>query len=181
LVDGGRQRILSLGLITPGRSRKLTSGFVAKRHVATISGAYAGPTGSSARVANGPANRGRGLLHCHVRRTGVKRIPYYFHLGCPFNRSWGSASKGGSSKVAPSWADVHVVSAGTAFGLSVQAVCISREPSLKLPKRLRVVGAGMATFHCPAYAQLRLNGYPRLPLSFGCALHSYAGSFRAIA
>src|SRR5208337_4027812 len=31
----------------------------------------------------------------------------------------------------------------------VQAVCISREPSLKLPKRLRVVGAGMGTFHCP--------------------------------
>ena len=50
--------ILSLGLITPGRSRKLTSGFVAMRPVATISGACAGPTGSSARVANGPANRG---------------------------------------------------------------------------------------------------------------------------
>src|ERR1700733_2531225 len=43
----------------------------------------------------------------------------------------------------------------------VQAICISREPSPKLPKRLRVVNAGMGTFHCPSLAQLRLNGYPR--------------------
>src|SRR5271166_3400069 len=47
----------------------------------------------------------------------------------------------------------------------VQAVCISREPSPKLPKRLRVVDAGMGTFHCPSLAQLRLNGYPRTQLS----------------
>src|ERR1700688_3522142 len=44
----------------------------------------------------------------------------------------------------------------------VQAICISREPSPKLPKRLRVVNAGMGTFHCPSLAQLRLNGYPRV-------------------
>jgi cation diffusion facilitator CzcD-associated flavoprotein CzcO len=31
-------------------------------------------------------------------------------LGYPFNRSWGFASKGGSAEVAPSWADVRVVS-----------------------------------------------------------------------
>jgi hypothetical protein len=29
-----------------------------------------------------------------------------------------------------------------------QAVCISREPSLKFPKGLRVVGPGVGTFHC---------------------------------
>ena len=44
----------------------------------------------------------------------------------------------------------------------VQAICISREPSPKLPKRLRVVNAGMGTFHCPSLAQLRLNGSPEL-------------------
>src|SRR5271157_4745558 len=30
----------------------------------------------------------------------------------------------------------------------VQAVCISREPSLKFSKRLRVVGADTGAFHC---------------------------------
>jgi hypothetical protein len=47
----------------------------------------------------------------------------------------------------------------------VQAVCISPEPSPKLPKRLGVVGAGQRTFHCPRLVELRLNGYPRAPLS----------------
>ena len=42
-----------------------------------------------------------------------------------------------------------------------QVVCISPEPSPKLPKRLGVVGAGQRTFHCPRLVQLRLNGYPR--------------------
>src|SRR6478752_7947790 len=42
----------------------------------------------------------------------------------------------------------------------VQAVCISPEPSPKLPKRLGVVGAGQRTFHCPRLVELRLNGYP---------------------
>ncbi|MGF6413377.1 hypothetical protein OKW37_005112 [Paraburkholderia sp. MM5482-R2] len=32
----------------------------------------------------------------------------------------------------------------------VQAVCISREPGLKLPKGLRVVDAGVGAFHCPS-------------------------------
>src|SRR6185437_11933808 len=45
-----------------------------------------------------------------------------------------------------------------------QAVCISPEPSPKLPKRLGVVGAGQRTFHCPRLVQLRLNGYPRAVL-----------------
>ena len=38
------------------------------------------------------------------------RCRYYAALGYPFNRSWGFASKGGSAEVAPSWADVRVVS-----------------------------------------------------------------------
>src|ERR1700692_3761966 len=43
----------------------------------------------------------------------------------------------------------------------VQAVCISREPSLKLPKGLRVVGAGVGTFHCPSLRSTPVKWTPR--------------------
>ena len=43
----------------------------------------------------------------------------------------------------------------------VQAVCISREPSLKLPRRLRVVDAGMGTFHCPSPRSTPVKWIPR--------------------
>src|SRR5271168_4200931 len=42
-----------------------------------------------------------------------------------------------------------------------QVVCISREPSLKLPKRLRVVGAGMWTFHCPSLRSTPVKWIPQ--------------------
>src|SRR5271166_1960060 len=42
-----------------------------------------------------------------------------------------------------------------------KVVCISREPSLKLPKRLRVVGAGMGTFHCPNLRPTPVKWIPR--------------------
>ena len=38
------------------------------------------------------------------------RCRYYAALGYPFEPTWGFASKGGSAEVAPSWADVRVVS-----------------------------------------------------------------------
>ena len=41
-----------------------------------------------------------------IRQIGLKP-----GLGYPFNRTWRFVSKGGSAKVAPSWADVRVVSA----------------------------------------------------------------------
>jgi hypothetical protein len=43
----------------------------------------------------------------------------------------------------------------------VQAVCISREPSLKFPKRLRVVDAGMGTFHCPSLRSTPVKWIPQ--------------------
>src|SRR5271165_6588743 len=42
-----------------------------------------------------------------------------------------------------------------------KVVCISREPSLKRPKRLRVVGAGMGTFHCPNLRPTPVKWIPR--------------------
>src|ERR1019366_4279878 len=52
------QKILPLGLFTPGRFKRLTSGFVATLHAANISGACAGRAVSYARIAGGPASRG---------------------------------------------------------------------------------------------------------------------------
>ena len=52
------QEILFLELITPGRSKRLTSGSAAMLHAASISGACAGRTGSYARAAGGPVSRG---------------------------------------------------------------------------------------------------------------------------
>src|SRR5664279_4854851 len=43
----------------------------------------------------------------------------------------------------------------------VQAVCISREPSLKLPKRLRVVAAGVGTFHRPSLRSTPVKWIPQ--------------------
>src|SRR5208337_4479187 len=43
----------------------------------------------------------------------------------------------------------------------VEAVRISREPSPKLPKGLRVVDAGEGSLHPSGIRQVRLNGYPR--------------------
>ena len=47
------------------------------------------------------------------RRTQCpdERVHDIGDLGYPFNRTGRFVSKGGSAKVAPSWADVHVVSA----------------------------------------------------------------------
>jgi hypothetical protein len=52
--------MLSLGLITPGRFKRLTSGSAAMLHAANISGACAcaGRAGSYARIAGGPENHG---------------------------------------------------------------------------------------------------------------------------
>src|SRR4029077_15087336 len=47
----------------------------------------------------------------------------------------------------------------------VEAVRISREPSLKLPKGLRVVHAGEESSHASSIGQVRLNGYPGRVLS----------------
>src|ERR1035437_3656186 len=52
------RKILPLGLITPGRFKRLTSGSAATLHAANISGACAGRGGSYARIAGGPASRG---------------------------------------------------------------------------------------------------------------------------
>src|SRR5450759_744054 len=52
------RKILPLGLITPGRFKRLTSGSAATLHAANISGACAGRAGSYARIAGGPASRG---------------------------------------------------------------------------------------------------------------------------
>src|ERR1039457_427930 len=43
----------------------------------------------------------------------------------------------------------------------VQAVCISREPSPKLPKRFRVVAAGTGTFHCPSLRSTPVKWTPQ--------------------
>src|SRR5208337_3379001 len=63
--------------------------------------------------ANGPENESDIWQQCLRLLRGIEnpRIVHYGALGYPFNRTGRFVSKGDSTKVAPSWADVRVVSA----------------------------------------------------------------------